>query len=40
MRRLNTGTENYCEKNSSRCPNFLRGVMIGLAVMGLILVVA
>jgi hypothetical protein len=39
MRRLNTGAENYCGRNSTRRPNFLWGVMIGLAVIGLILVV-
>ena len=39
MRKLNTGAENYCERNSTRRPNFLWGVTIGLAIIGLILVI-
>jgi hypothetical protein len=39
MRTLDTGAANSCERNSTGRPNFLWGVMIGLAVMGLILVV-
>jgi hypothetical protein len=39
MRTLNTGATDPCERNSMGRPNFLWGVMIGLAVVGLILAV-